>query len=198
MFPGTTALIAANVAMFFLESVAPGLVYLLALSLGALRWAQASVSARGCLSATPSCMVACCNLAFIMYALYLFGGAIEHVFGGRRLLTYYFVCVVFRRDHAARIRRRYGRVLSDCRRFRRRVWPIAGLREVLPKQSRHADLLTDSDAGADVRCDLRGVGAVSRRHRLAGRHRALRPSWWHDRRLRCALWRGCTIDCLLY
>jgi membrane associated rhomboid family serine protease len=34
------------------------------------------------------------HLAFNMFALYMFGGAIEQVFGMRRYLTYYFVCVV--------------------------------------------------------------------------------------------------------
>ena len=34
------------------------------------------------------------HLVFNMFALYMFGGAIERVFGGRRYLTYYLVCVV--------------------------------------------------------------------------------------------------------
>ena len=34
------------------------------------------------------------HLAFNMFALYMFGGAIEQVFGGRRFLLYYFVCVL--------------------------------------------------------------------------------------------------------
>ena len=34
------------------------------------------------------------HLAFNMFALYMFGGAIEQVFGTRRYLTYYLVCVV--------------------------------------------------------------------------------------------------------
>ena len=34
------------------------------------------------------------HLAFNMFALYMFGSAIERVFGGRRYLTFYFVCVV--------------------------------------------------------------------------------------------------------
>ena len=34
------------------------------------------------------------HLAFNMFALYMFGGAIEQVFGSRRYLAYYLVCVV--------------------------------------------------------------------------------------------------------
>src|SRR2546423_729939 len=34
------------------------------------------------------------HLGFNMLALYMFGGAIERVFGERRYLTYYFVCVI--------------------------------------------------------------------------------------------------------
>jgi membrane associated rhomboid family serine protease len=34
------------------------------------------------------------HLAFNMFALYMFGGAIEQVFGARRYLTYYMGCVV--------------------------------------------------------------------------------------------------------
>src|SRR5438034_5719729 len=34
------------------------------------------------------------HLAFNMFALYMFGGAIERVFGARRYLAYYAVCVV--------------------------------------------------------------------------------------------------------
>lgn len=34
------------------------------------------------------------HLFFNMFALYMFGGAIERVFGGRRYLIYYVVCVV--------------------------------------------------------------------------------------------------------
>ena len=34
------------------------------------------------------------HVAFNMFALYMFGGPIERVFGTRRFLLYYFVCVV--------------------------------------------------------------------------------------------------------
>ncbi|MEP7208955.1 MAG: rhomboid family intramembrane serine protease, partial [Casimicrobiaceae bacterium] len=34
------------------------------------------------------------HLAFNMFALYMFGGAIEQVFGTRRYLAYYFACVI--------------------------------------------------------------------------------------------------------
>jgi membrane associated rhomboid family serine protease len=34
------------------------------------------------------------HLAFNMFALYMFGSAVERVFGGRRYLTFYMVCVL--------------------------------------------------------------------------------------------------------
>ena len=94
MPPGTTALIAANVAMFLLQQVAPGAIDALAL------WPLGAEQAGGA-SFAPWQLVTYAflhggmlHLAFNMFALYMFGGAIEQVFGMRRYLTYYFVCVV--------------------------------------------------------------------------------------------------------
>ncbi len=94
MPPVTTALIAANVAMFLLEQVAPGSIYPLAL------WPLGAGQVGG-ESFAPWQLVTYAflhggllHLAFNMFALYMFGGAIEQVFGARRYLTYYFVCVV--------------------------------------------------------------------------------------------------------
>src|SRR5215203_3852662 len=93
MPPVTTALIAANVAMFFLQQVAPGAIYLALWPLGA--------GHAGGLSFAPWQLVTysflhggMLHLAFNMFALYMFGGAIEQVFGTRRYLTYYFVSVI--------------------------------------------------------------------------------------------------------
>ena len=95
MLPVTTALIAANVAMFFLQSVAPGLLYRLAL------WPLGGAPAGADVSFGLWQLVtygflhgSVLHLAFNMFALYMFGGAIERVFGARRYLTYYLVCVV--------------------------------------------------------------------------------------------------------
>ena len=94
MPPVTTALIAANVAMFLLQLVAPGFVYTLAL------WPLGAGPAGGA-SFAPWQLVTYAflhggmlHLAFNMFALYMFGGPIERVFGTRRFLLYYFVCVV--------------------------------------------------------------------------------------------------------
>jgi len=91
----TSALIAANVAMFLLQSLAPGLVYPLAL------WPLAAGPAGAGGGFAPWQLVTYAflhgglmHLAFNMLALYMFGGAIEQVFGSRRYTTYYFVCVV--------------------------------------------------------------------------------------------------------
>ena len=94
MPPVTTALIVANVAMFLLEQIAPGAVYPLAL------WPLGAGQVGGP-SFTPWQLVTYAflhggmlHLAFNMFALYMFGSSIERVFGTRRYLTYYFVCVV--------------------------------------------------------------------------------------------------------
>jgi membrane associated rhomboid family serine protease len=92
--PVTHALIVANVAMFLLEQLAPGSIYSLAL------W-PIGVEQAGGASFAPWQLVTyaflhggALHLAFNMLALYMFGGAIEQVFGTRRYLMYYFVCVV--------------------------------------------------------------------------------------------------------
>ncbi|MDQ6917391.1 MAG: rhomboid family intramembrane serine protease [Pseudomonadota bacterium] len=95
MPPITTALIVANVVMFLLQSIAPGIVVPLAL------WPfAASASAIGA-SFGPWQLITYAflhgglvHLAFNMFALYMFGSAIEQVFGPRRYLIYYLVCVV--------------------------------------------------------------------------------------------------------
>jgi len=91
----TTALIAANVAMFLLEQIAPGLIFGLALwPLGAGR-AGAPSFAPWQLVTYAFLHGGMLHLAFNMFALYMFGGMVERVFGTRRYLMYYFVCVVF-------------------------------------------------------------------------------------------------------
>ena len=95
MPPATTALIVANVAVFLLQSIAPGVVFPLAL------WPLAASASGVGASFAPWQLVTYAflhgglvHLAFNMFALYMFGGAIEQVFGARRYLIYYFVCVV--------------------------------------------------------------------------------------------------------
>ena len=94
MPPGTTFLIAANVAIFFLEQLAPGLIGAFAL------WPLGAAHAGGA-SFAPWQLVTYAflhggltHLLFNMFALYMFGGAIEQVFGTRRYFTYYVVCAV--------------------------------------------------------------------------------------------------------
>ncbi len=90
----TRALIIANVAMFLLEQAAPGFINALAL------WPLGAAAA-GAPGFAPWQLVTYAflhgglvHLAFNMFALYMFGGAIELVFGTRRYLIYYFACVV--------------------------------------------------------------------------------------------------------
>src|SRR4051794_31061367 len=88
MTPVTTALIAANVAMFFLEQVIPGSIEALAL------WPLGTGFALWQFVTYAFLHGSLVHLAFNMFALYMFGGPLERVFGTRRHLTYYFVCVV--------------------------------------------------------------------------------------------------------
>lgn len=94
MLPVTTALIAANVAMFLLEQIAPGLIFGLAL------WPLGTGQAGGPGFAPWQLVTysflhgSVLHIAFNMFALYMFGGMVERVFGTRRYLMYYFACVV--------------------------------------------------------------------------------------------------------
>lgn len=95
MPPVTTALIVANVAVFLLQGIAPGVVVPLAL------WPLASSASGVGASFAPWQLLTYAflhgglvHLAFNMFALYMFGGAIEQVFGSRRYLIYYLVCVL--------------------------------------------------------------------------------------------------------
>jgi len=95
MPPVTTALIVANVAVYLLQGLVPQLVVPFAL------WPLATASTNLGASFAPWQLVTYAflhggllHLAFNMFALYMFGGAIEQVFGARRYLVFYFVCVL--------------------------------------------------------------------------------------------------------
>ncbi|MGH8712646.1 MAG: rhomboid family intramembrane serine protease [Casimicrobiaceae bacterium] len=95
MPPVTTALVVANVAVFLLQSAVPGLVPLFAL------WPLAAAQMQAGVAFAPWQLLSYAflhgsllHLAFNMFALYMFGSAIERVFGGRRYLTFYLVCVL--------------------------------------------------------------------------------------------------------
>jgi membrane associated rhomboid family serine protease len=92
----TTALIVANVAGYLIQSAVPNIIRLFAL------WPFASGAATGGeVGFAPWQLVtyaflhgSLLHIGFNMLALYMFGGAVERVFGERRYLVYYFVCVV--------------------------------------------------------------------------------------------------------
>lgn len=91
----TTALIVANVAMFLVQLVAPGVI--LPLALWPVGHAPAGVDA----GFAPWQLVTygflhggLAHLAFNMFGLYMFGSAVEQVLGARRYLTYYLVSIV--------------------------------------------------------------------------------------------------------
>jgi rhomboid family protein len=95
MPPVTAALIGANVAVFLLQSAVPGLLGTFAL------WPLATADLHQGVAFAPWQLLtyaflhgSLTHVAFNMFALYMFGGAIERVFGARRYLAYYLVCVL--------------------------------------------------------------------------------------------------------
>ena len=97
------------------------------------RRGTAWASSHGSSSPMPSCTGACLHLAFNMFALYMFGGAIEQVFGGRRYFLYYMACVVSAAIAQLLVAMLSGAHLSDGRRLRRRLRPAARLRDVFSR-----------------------------------------------------------------
>lgn len=96
MPPATTALIVANVAVFLLQGLVPQLVVPFAL------WPlYASLAGTGAAFAPWQLVTysflhgGLLHLAFNMFAVYMFGSAVEQVLGTRRYVTLYFVSVLF-------------------------------------------------------------------------------------------------------
>jgi rhomboid family protein len=96
MPPVTLFLIAANAIVFLLQNAAPGLDTPFALwPLSAAQASGGQVSFELWQLVTYAFLHgSLVHIAFNMFALYMFGGPIERVFGPRRYLTYYFVCVL--------------------------------------------------------------------------------------------------------
>src|SRR5438270_1419018 len=95
MPPVTLRLIGANIAVFFLQMLMPAIVTPFAL------WPLGASGAGYGVGFEPWQLVTYAflhggmlHLAFNMFALYMFGSAIEQVFGGRRYLLYYMASVV--------------------------------------------------------------------------------------------------------
>ena len=89
MAPVTQSLLIANIALYLLQAVAGDMLIewfaLWPLDSGFTPWQVVTYS-----FLHGSTM----HLLFNMLALYMFGSDIERVFGQRRMLVYYFVCVV--------------------------------------------------------------------------------------------------------
>jgi len=95
MPPITMALVIANVAMFLLQGLAPGIVGPFALwPLQTSRIAADAAFEPWQLVTYAFLHGGLLHLAFNMFALYMFGGPLENVFGQRRYLAYYLTCVV--------------------------------------------------------------------------------------------------------
>jgi membrane associated rhomboid family serine protease len=88
MPPITLALIAANAVVFLLQMAAPGLSETFAL------WPLGAGFQPWQLLTYAFLHGGLVHIAFNMFALYMFGGPVERVFGPRRYLVYYFVCVL--------------------------------------------------------------------------------------------------------
>jgi len=84
----TTLLIGINAAVFLLQQAAPGLVPALAL------WPLGAGFEPWQLLTYAFLHGSLVHIGFNMFALYMFGGPVERVFGARRYLTYYLVCVL--------------------------------------------------------------------------------------------------------
>ncbi|HET9471078.1 MAG TPA: rhomboid family intramembrane serine protease, partial [Usitatibacter sp.] len=96
MPPVTLFLIAANAVVFLLQLAVPGIETPFALwPLGAARASGGQVSFQVWQLVTYAFLHgSVMHIALNMFALYMFGGQMELVFGPRRYLTYYFVCVL--------------------------------------------------------------------------------------------------------
>jgi membrane associated rhomboid family serine protease len=96
MPPVTLFLIAANAVVFLLQQAAPGIDTPFALwPLAAAQASGGQVSFQVWQLVTYAFLHgSLLHIGFNMFALYMFGGAMERVFGPRRYLTYYFVCVL--------------------------------------------------------------------------------------------------------
>lgn len=95
MPPVTTALIVANVAIYLLQSILPGLIGPFALwPLGASQVVPGVGFYPWQLVTYAFLHGSVLHLGLNMYALYMFGSPVEQVFGTRRYLIYYFVSVL--------------------------------------------------------------------------------------------------------
>jgi len=96
MPPVTLFLIGANALVFLLQLSAPGLEVPFALwPLGAARASGGHVSFQLWQLVTYAFLHgSLTHIGLNMFALYMFGAPMERVFGPRRYLTYYFVCVL--------------------------------------------------------------------------------------------------------
>jgi len=96
MPPVTLFLIGANALVFLLQLSAPGIEGPFALwPLGAARASGGQVSFQVWQLVTYAFLHgSLMHIALNMFALYMFGASMERVFGPRRYLTYYFVCVL--------------------------------------------------------------------------------------------------------
>jgi membrane associated rhomboid family serine protease len=96
MPPVTLFLIAANAAVFLLQLAAPGMDTPFALwPLAAAQASGGQVSFQVWQLVTYAFLHgSLLHIGFNMFALYMFGSAMEQVFGPRRYLAYYFVCVL--------------------------------------------------------------------------------------------------------
>jgi membrane associated rhomboid family serine protease len=88
MLPITVILIAANAVIFLLQLGAPGLTETFAL------WPLGAGFRPWQLLTYAFLHGGLVHIAFNMFALYMFGGPVERVFGPRRYLLYYLVCVL--------------------------------------------------------------------------------------------------------
>jgi membrane associated rhomboid family serine protease len=96
MPPVTATLIALNVGAFVISAALPRLVIALALWPVGGEWLFLTKAGFAPWQLVTYAFLhgSLLHLAFNMFGLYMFGGALEQVLGWRRFLVYYFACVV--------------------------------------------------------------------------------------------------------
>ncbi len=96
MPPVTATLIALNVGAYFLSEALPRLAVAFALWPLGGEWLLIAKAGFAPWQLVTYAFLhgSLVHLAFNMFGLYMFGGALEHVLGRRRFIVYYFACVV--------------------------------------------------------------------------------------------------------
>ena len=101
------------------------------------------------------------HLFFNMLGLWMFGSELEHVWGQRRYLQFYFASVLAAALTQLVVNALLGSQAADGRRVRRPVRPAPRLRDAVP-EPHHPALLRDPDEGEVPRRSCSGSSSCTR------------------------------------